>query len=173
MSDSAPAFLQTVLHIGFSELLGRVSEVMIQWMVPVDNKMIFSFLFLTNICLVLEAWLAAASSIWNALELMFQWHKLGKADHWRLFQWKAQVWRKCSVCAANICLNKEALFYQNSPEDHNNGILMCRLLLYRVSLSVLFMAWGRVFFFSFSESYKGWGGKFHMNPLGPQQLAVF
>lgn len=33
---------------------------------------------------MLEAWLAAASSIWNALELMFQWHKLGKADHWRL-----------------------------------------------------------------------------------------
>lgn len=97
-------------------------------MVPVDNKMIISFLFLTNICLVLEAWLAAASSVWNALELMFQWHKLGKADHWRLFQWKAQVWRKCSVCAANICLNKEALFYQNGPEDHNNGILMWRLL---------------------------------------------
>lgn len=54
-------------------------------MVPVDNKMIFSLFFcLTNICLVLEAGLAAAPSIWSTLELMFQWHKLGKADHWRL-----------------------------------------------------------------------------------------
>lgn len=77
------------------------------------------------------------------------------------------------MSAADICLNKEAVFYRNSPEDHNNAALMCRLLLYRVSLSVLFMArGGSVIFFRLVEAVRG-GAKFHMNPLGPQQLAVF
>lgn len=56
------------------------------------------------------------------------------------------------MSAADICLNKEAVFYENSPEDHNNAALMCRLLLDRVSLSVLFMV---LFFFSLVKAVRG------------------
>lgn len=79
-------------------------------MVPVDNKMIIYFFFLTNICLVLEAWLAAASSVWSTPELTFQCHKVGKAIPWRLRHTKqlgsclpltfALTKKRCSVIIA-------------------------------------------------------------------------
>lgn len=70
--------------------------------------------------------------------------------------------------ASDICLNKEALFYPKSPEDHNNAPLMFNHTV----------VWG----FSLCGLHVGdkdggmevrRGTTFPMNPLGPQQLVKF
>lgn len=55
------------------------------------------------------------------------------------------------MSASDICLNKEALFYRNSPEDHNNASLMSEAAVVRGFSLCSLHAWGGgVIFFFFS-----------------------
>lgn len=74
--------------------------------VPVDNKMIIYCFF--NICLVSEAWLADACTIWNAPSSHFGGTAWGGSLGIALC-WKAQVWGKYAM-AVTFPLTKECRF---------------------------------------------------------------
>lgn len=59
------------------------------------------------------------------------------------------------MSASDICLNKEALFYRNSPEDYNNASLMFEAaVVWDFSLCNLHVG-GVVIFFSSGDVRKG------------------
>lgn len=110
-------------------------------MVPADNKMIlYFFLCVTNICLVLEAWLAAAFSIWSSLELMFQWDKVSKAVHWSLLYIEKLRSKGNAQCLPlTFALTKKRCSILRARKTIIMLLWCSTILLYGVSLYVVFM----------------------------------